>query len=79
MHSLIPWILLVIANTMLIIKTVNKKVVSVGPSTKRQRMSFSVAVMTLFFIICTLPESLIGAFFLSEVFATPYGLATLFL
>jgi hypothetical protein len=81
MYNILPFVLLTVINSLLIFRTFKsgrhtgmKRV-----KAKKKMMSVFVIIMTLFFILMTLPSSIAGGYFLRELLSTEIGNTILFL
>jgi hypothetical protein len=63
----------------ILFKKQNSIDISEDSNSKRKSLSFSVLVLTTMFIILTLPDNILNAFFLTPLFEENYGYVVLFM
>lgn len=83
MYSVIPFGIIFIFNLLLIYKTLKRKINpsnTVSPSTiKKKAMTRTVMIITLGFIVFTLPSAVIGSYFVNDLYYTLYGRVIIFI
>ena len=82
MYSIAPFVILGLVNSFLIYQTLaSRGIISRTQSdkVKRRNASFSVVMVTIAFIVLTLPNAIAGGYFIAQLFSTELGTLILFI
>jgi hypothetical protein len=74
LYSAVPSIIMCIFNSLLIFKSLSGgKSLTAHKSNKKMRLTISLVIITVLFLVMTLPSSIAFAFFANDLFASEYG------